>query len=74
MSWSHVPAIYRRAGGRRSYNARRQFAATARRVQVVELLARGLTQRAIAERLQVHESTVSRDVARLDAQWRAARR
>lgn len=55
----------RRAGGRRHYNAVRQFQADERRRRVVELLdeigfCRGY-QSKIAKALGVHRSTISRD-------------
>ena len=57
----------RRAGGRRRYNAVRQFQAILRRKTVLELLLklghrRGV-QSLIAARLGVHRSTVSKDIA-----------
>jgi IS30 family transposase len=54
-----------RANGRKSYNAGRQRSAKARRDQVYRLLRQKLSQAEIARRLQVHPSTISRDVARL---------
>jgi hypothetical protein len=61
-------AAYRRAAGRRAFNARRQFAAAERRAQVARRLAaygmgRGVRAR-IAQELQVHPSTVGRDLRR----------
>jgi predicted transcriptional regulator len=58
---------YRRAGGRRRYNLRRQEVARARRAEVQRLLdlygERGRGTRArIARELSVSEATVSRDV------------
>jgi hypothetical protein len=63
---------YRRAGGRRRYNARRAFQRALREDKVAALLIRsgnGLFERGtlarIARDLGVHRSTVTRDVARL---------
>jgi hypothetical protein len=66
---AQVPAVYRRAGGRRRYNALRRDLAAFRRLQVADLLnewglVRGV-QRRIAETLGVSEATISRDVAHL---------
>lgn len=60
---------HRRAGGRRRYNADRQLAAEARRLQVLRLLRqwglrRGIQAR-IANALDVSPATISRDVAQL---------
>ena len=58
---------YRRASGRKHYNAVRQFRAAFRRTQVIRLLQiyglldRGVQSR-IAEQLGVSRATVSRDV------------
>ena len=68
-TWS-VPTttqeVVRRAAGRRTYNARRQFDAAARRIEVLKMLrqyglSRG-TQAKIARTLGVHPSTIARDV------------
>ena len=57
---------HRRAGGRRHYNAWRQFMAMRRRRKVARLLRRGYKQAQIARRLSAHPSTISRDVAWLN--------
>jgi IS30 family transposase len=55
-----------RAIGRRKYNAGRQRLAKARRDQVFKLLIfEKRTKAEIARKLQVHPSTISRDVQRL---------
>ena len=66
-------AVCRRAGGRRHYNAVRQFQAAQRLLQVLALLndfglGRG-SQSRIAERLGVHRSTICRDVAKLERRF-----
>lgn len=61
---------YKRAGGRRRYNAVRRLRAILRRQQVAELLASGYSQAEIAERLGVSQSTISRDVLHLRAETR----
>jgi hypothetical protein len=59
--------IFKRAGGRRRYNMRRQDAARARRTEVLRLLKlygshkRGVRAR-IARELGVSAATISRDV------------
>jgi DNA-binding transcriptional ArsR family regulator len=68
--WSaRVPddEAYRRAGGRRRYNAVRQFRAELRLEKVGHLLRQGLSRAEIARRLGVHPSTVSRDIRRMFA-------
>lgn len=63
--WSNpVPDIvaYRRASGRRHYNAVRQFRAQLRRLLVAQMLLDLLPQAEIARRLNVHRSTITRDV------------
>ena len=75
-NWSRptdTQTAYKRAGGRRGYNARRQFAAAERRYQIMALLDRWhitpIRQRGVfarlAEALHVHRSTISRDWHRL---------
>lgn len=67
-SWSQrtdPDIVARRAGGRRRYNAVRQLLATFRRAKVARLLRFDLTRAEIARRLNVHPSTISRDVSRL---------
>jgi DNA-binding CsgD family transcriptional regulator len=57
-----------RAIGRKRYNAGRQRVARERQKQVLRLLVlHKLSKAEIARRLQVHPSTISRDVARLVA-------
>ena len=67
--------VYRRAGGRRRYNAVRQANADRRRLRLVEMMAaysaaggniydRGVRKR-WAEALGVHKSTITRDIHRL---------
>ncbi|MBW4639789.1 MAG: hypothetical protein KME05_16445 [Gloeocapsa sp. UFS-A4-WI-NPMV-4B04] len=75
LNWSastDIHTVCRRAGGRRSYNAHRQFQASWRRVQVVSFLRQwGFkhgVQRQIASALGVSEATISRDLAVLNAQ------
>jgi hypothetical protein len=76
---------YRRAGGRRAYNARRSFARGARLRRIVEALHRiprspkslhfipwGL-QKKLADRLGVHPGTISRDLKALRDEAIAAR-
>jgi len=62
---------YRRAGGRRHYNAIRQFQAEWRRSQVAKLLLeqgdKYGVQADLARKLGVSEATVSRDIAALKA-------
>ncbi|MGC1274884.1 MAG: hypothetical protein WBC44_14355 [Planctomycetaceae bacterium] len=69
-AFESVPEHYRRAGGRRSYNARRQLAAEGRRHQVAriwcELKFRRGAASEIARRLEIHRSTVCRDLQVLD--------
>jgi hypothetical protein len=72
--WTDSRAVYRRAGGRRRYNAIRRLRAECRRVKLARLclkyypdyppLARGLQTRLAAE-LGVSRSTISRDLAYL---------
>lgn|SRR5690349_13490345 len=64
-------AAYRRAGGRRAYNARRRFQQVRRRAEVARLLTckgalfrRGI-QTELARELNVSRSTISRDLAYL---------
>jgi hypothetical protein len=54
--------VWRRAGGRRRYNAVRRFRAALRRIQVYELWRRDMGPSAIARQLGVHHSTISRDI------------
>jgi DNA invertase Pin-like site-specific DNA recombinase len=68
MAWTDRVSdtiAYRRASGRRHYNAIRQVRATVRRSQVARLLrAYGLergTQARIARELNVSDATISRD-------------
>lgn len=69
-SWSaHRPTheVYRRAGGRRGYNRRRQLIATDRRVQIARRILRagGLYHgmgAQLARELGVDRSTISRDI------------
>jgi DNA-binding NarL/FixJ family response regulator len=57
----------RRAGGRRRYNAQRQFKALRRRSQLLDVLQRcGWSQVQAARLLGVSESTISRDLAAID--------
>ena len=62
---------HRRAGGRRSVNARRQYVAAKRRAEVSRLVVElGLgwgTQAQISAILKVHRSTISRDIRSLFA-------
>ncbi|MBY0588339.1 helix-turn-helix domain-containing protein [bacterium] len=76
---------YRRAGGRRAYNARRTFAREARLRRIVEMmhrLPRDITslrflpwgsQQKLADRLGVHPGTISRDLKALRDESIAAR-
>jgi hypothetical protein len=59
---------YRRAGGRRAWNARRQIQQLLRRQQVAKLLRAGRSRGEMAQALVVHPSTISRDLAALQAQ------
>ncbi len=61
--WINTDEAYRRAGGRRHYNAVRQFRASFRRLTVASRLLAGLSQAAIARELGVHRSTINRDIA-----------
>ena len=64
-AWSALTdpgTVARRAGGRRRYNAWRQFRAAYRRRDVARLLLDGMRQCDIARALGVHPSTISRDV------------
>ena len=81
-TWSSptdAATVARRAGGRRAYNARRRFAAEARRAAVMALVEkegvsiwrRGV-QSKLAENLGVHRSTICRDVRIIKAEYRAA--
>lgn len=71
-SWSapiNSDEAWKRAGGRRAYNARRTFAAEHRRAEVAKLLAtfgvaKGV-QAMIASKLGVSEPTISKDVKAL---------
>lgn len=58
-------AVHRFIGGRRHYNAVRQFRASFRRRRVAELLLAEHSQADIARMLGVHRSTICRDVAYL---------
>src|SRR5438477_5943500 len=69
--WSNSvynPEAHARAGGRARYNRERQLLATVRRAWVVrryvELNATRGAKAQIAEELQVHRSTITRDVRR----------
>ena len=71
--YEHVSPYFRRAGGRRGYNAARQRMAHFRRHRIVGLLreigmGRGCASK-IARRLGVHRSTVCRDLQYLDRQY-----
>jgi DNA-binding NarL/FixJ family response regulator len=57
--------VFKRAGGRRHYNQIRALHALLRRLKVAKLAALGYTQSAIAQELQVHRSTICRDLTRL---------
>ena len=59
--YSNVPLAYRFVGGRRRYNMRRRLHAALRRHEVMKLIGAGWKQKAMALRLGVHESTISRD-------------
>ena len=61
-AWVPADVAYRRAGGRRHYNAWRQFMAIMRRRKVGKMLLAGKKQVDIARALGVHRSTISRDV------------
>jgi hypothetical protein len=81
-NWSSptdTDTVYRRASGRRHYNAVRAFRAEARRSKLVGLLralggltVRG-TQARAARELGVSSATITRDVHELLRRWRAAR-
>ena len=67
--------VIKRAGGRRRYNALRKRARAIRRHRVaVMTLATADTQREIARKLGVHESTLSRDVSAIEAWFSPERR
>jgi DNA invertase Pin-like site-specific DNA recombinase len=64
-TWTTSQEAYRRASGRRRYNAERQAAAAARQIKVLVLLdqygrRKGVYAK-IARELGVHRSTVLRD-------------
>jgi hypothetical protein len=69
---------YRRAGGRRSYNARRQIMALYRQMRLMEIVARNRldlwtrngTQQALAHTLGVSKSTISRDIKAILSEYR----
>lgn len=60
---------YRRAAGRRALNARRQFAAAERQVEVARRLAQYVLRHGVRARIArevgVHPSTIGRDFQRL---------
>jgi hypothetical protein len=60
-------AIERRASGRKHYNAVRTFRATLRRMEVARLLLAGWKPGHIAATLDVHPTTITRDIVRLMA-------
>ena len=62
---------YRRASGRRHYNAERQLNANLRRIELVPLLGKGLTLEQMAIRLHTSTSTVFRDIKKIlePQQW-----
>jgi DNA-binding NarL/FixJ family response regulator len=73
QQWSrNIPSTeaYARAGGRRRWNEVRQLHALLRRLRVAKYAALGYSQTAIAAELQVHKSTVCRDLARLAEELR----
>ena len=78
ISWQ---TVYRRASGRRHYNALRQFQAVIRRHTLLELLASGRygrlgdhgVQTRLATVLGVHRATVCRDIQALLQQARKQR-
>lgn len=53
---------YKRAGGRRRLNAKRQTIAIGRQVRLLELLKAGCTNAEAARLLGVHRSTIGRDL------------
>ena len=64
---SHEDMV-RRAGGRRHYNAVRQFNAVRRRAQLLDVLERcDWSQARAARLLGVSPATISRDLAAIDA-------
>jgi len=63
--WLTQDEIERRASGRRLYNAWRQFLATLRRIEVARLRAQGWKPGHIAATLDVHPTTIRRDIVRL---------
>lgn len=63
--WLTQDQLEARASGRRWYNSWRQFLALYRRCEVVKLLGQGYTRSAIAARLGVSPSTISRDIQAL---------
>lgn len=50
-----------------------QFEITRRQERVADLYLQGFTQKQIAVRLVVHQSTISRDLAHVRAEWKASR-
>jgi DNA-binding NarL/FixJ family response regulator len=60
--------IARRTGGRTRYNQVRALHALLRRLKVAKLAALGYSQRQISKELNVHRSTVCRDLQRLQEQ------
>lgn len=53
---------FKRASGRRRINARRSNLAGQRRLKLIELVKVGLPNAEIARRLDVHRSTITRDL------------
>ena len=76
--WTSDDEAYRRAGGRRAYNAWRQSMALYRRMRLMEIAARNQlnlwsrngAQKALARALGVSPSTVSRDIKAILAEYR----
>jgi hypothetical protein len=79
--WTSDDEAHRRAGGRRRYNAWRQFLALYRRVRLMEIVARNRmdlwhrngNQQALARALGVSPSTISRDVRAILEETRPGR-
>jgi DNA-binding NarL/FixJ family response regulator len=60
-----VDALVRRAGSPAPESARQAGLLTAREIEVVRLVANGLTNRAVADRLGISEKTVARHLSNI---------
>ena len=77
-AWTSEEDGYRRAGGRRAYNAWRQSMALYRQMRLMEIVARNQldlwkrngTQKRLAHALGVSKSTISRDIKSILAEYK----